>query len=78
MVIENMQRNKLKSSHLLQEFLGKLLILSWVIIKWSTALEFLGCLLEASNVLRKVLSTATVNATSAAVVANDSDELYNY
>ena len=78
MVIENMQRNKLKSSHLLQEFLGKLLSLSWVIIKWSTALEFLGCLLEASNFLRKVLSTATVNATSAAVVANDSDELYNY
>ena len=78
MVIENMQRNKLKSSHLLQEFLGKLLILSWVIIKWSTALEFLGCLLEASNVLQKVLSTVTVNATSTAVVANDSDELYNY
>lgn len=78
MVIENMQRNKLKSSHLLQEFLGKLLILSWGIIKWSTALEFLEYLLEASNVLRKVLSTATVNATSAAVVANDSDELYNY
>ena len=72
MVIENMQRNKLKSSHLLQEFLVKLLILSWVIIKWSTALEFPGCLLEASNVLWKVLSTATVNATSAAVVANDS------
>ena len=33
MVIENMQRNKLKSSHLFQEFLGKLLSLSWVIIK---------------------------------------------
>ena len=78
MEIENMQKNKLKSFYLLLEFLGKLLILSWVILKWSTALVFLGCLLGASNVVRKVLPIATDNATSAAVVGNDSRyELYN-